>query len=131
MSIIGSILFNLSINNLFYIIEKKASVFNFADNNTLSAYSKTVEGLLHILQSESLKTIKWFKEIDSSWGQILGYFKREQDQANEKVQIEEGSIKAVSLVELLGTEIDDKKTLTYTLVKFVTLKQITKTLWLV
>ena len=40
-------------------------MFNIADDNTLSAYSKTIEGLLHILQSESLKTIKWFKENDS------------------------------------------------------------------
>ena len=40
-------------------------MFKFADANALSAYSKTVKGLLHILQSESLKTIKWFKENDS------------------------------------------------------------------
>ena len=28
----------------------------------MSVRSKTMERLLHILQSESLKTIKWFKE---------------------------------------------------------------------
>ena len=61
--IIGSILFNSSINNLFHIIEK-ASMFNFGDDNTLSAYSKTTEDL-HILLLESLKIIKWFKENDS------------------------------------------------------------------
>ena len=51
-STVGSILFNLLINDLFHII-KKASTFNFADDNTLSAFSKTIEGLFHILQSES------------------------------------------------------------------------------
>ena len=53
-SILGSILFNLSINNLFYIIGK-ALMFNFADDIFLSSYSKTIEGLLHILQSYGSK----------------------------------------------------------------------------
>ena len=60
-SIVGPILFNLSINDLFYITEK-ASIFNFADDNTLFAFSKTIEGVLHILHGEFLKTITWFKE---------------------------------------------------------------------
>ena len=44
------ILFNLSTNDLFYINEK-ASILNFADDNTLSAFSKTIKDLPHILQS--------------------------------------------------------------------------------
>ena len=76
------ILFNLSTNDLFYINEK-ASILNFADDNTLSAFSKTIEGLLHILQSESLKTIKWFKEnkmiVNADKFQVLLIDKRKQD----------------------------------------------------
>ena len=53
-SIVGPILFNLSINDLLYIIEN-ASVLNFADDSTLSPISKTMEVVLHIPQSESLK----------------------------------------------------------------------------
>ena len=60
-SIAGPILFKLSLNDLFYSIEN-ASVFNFEDDNTLSAIFKLIEGVLRILPSESLKTIKWFKE---------------------------------------------------------------------
>ena len=118
-SIVGPILFNLSINDLFYIIEK-ASIFNFADDNTLSAFSKTIEGLLHILQSESLKTIKWFKEnkmiVNADKFQVLLIDKRKQDHTNEVVQIEEQSIKAVPLVELLGIEVDDKLSFNLSLV---------------
>ena len=61
-SIVGPMLFNLSINDLYYII-KKASIFNFADDNTFSAFSKTIEGLLYILQSESLKPLNGSKKI--------------------------------------------------------------------
>ena len=56
-SILRPIFFSLSRNDLFYVIDK-ASIFNFTDDNTFSAFSKTIEGLLHILQSESLKYIK-------------------------------------------------------------------------
>ena len=38
-SIVGPILFNLSINDLFYVMEK-ASIFSFADDNTLFAFPK-------------------------------------------------------------------------------------------
>ena len=95
-SIVGPILFSLSVNDLFYIIEK-AAIFNFGDDNTLSAFSKTIEGLLHILQSESLKTIKWFKEnkmiVNVDKFQVLLIDKRKQDHTNEVVQIEEQGIK--------------------------------------
>ena len=40
--------------------------------------------------------------------QVLLIDKRKQDHTNKIVQIEEQSIKAVSLVELLGIQIDDK-----------------------
>ena len=53
-SIVGPIPFNLSINYSLHIIEK-ASIFNFADDNTLSAFSKTMEGLLHTLHSKKIK----------------------------------------------------------------------------
>ena len=40
-SILGSILFNLSINDLFFFIEI-ASMHNFADDNTLPVWGETV-----------------------------------------------------------------------------------------
>ena len=84
-SIAGPILFNLSVNDLFYVIERD-SIFNFADDNTLSAFSKTIEGLLHILQSKSVKTIKWFKEnkmiVTADKFQVLLVDKRKQNHAN-------------------------------------------------
>ena len=51
-SILGPILFNLSINDLFFFIEI-ASMHNFADDNTLSAWEETVSKLIYTLESES------------------------------------------------------------------------------
>ena len=51
-SILGPILFNLSINDLFFFIEI-ASMHNFADDNTLSAWGETLFKLIDALESES------------------------------------------------------------------------------
>ena len=58
-SILGPILFNLSINDLFFFIAI-ASMHNFADGNTLSAWGETVSKLIETLESESNIAIDWF-----------------------------------------------------------------------
>ena len=57
-SIVGSILFNTFLN-FFYDIEN-ATVHNFADDNTLSCFAKTVRDLVNILKEESEVAINWF-----------------------------------------------------------------------
>ena len=47
-SIVGPILFN-AINDSFYDVEN-ASVHNFADDNTLSCFAKTVKDLINVLK---------------------------------------------------------------------------------
>ena len=59
-SIVGPILFNIFFNDFFYFI-LVASAHNFADNNTLSSFTKTMENLISILESESEIAINWFK----------------------------------------------------------------------
>ena len=58
-SILGPILFNLSINDLFFFIEI-TSKHNFADHNTLSAWGETLSKLVYTLESESNIAIDWF-----------------------------------------------------------------------
>ena len=53
-SILGPILFNLSINDLFFFVVL-ASLYNFAD------FATTVSELIKILESESEVAIDWFK----------------------------------------------------------------------
>ena len=39
-----------------------ASAHNFADDNTLSSFAKTIENLISILESESEIAMSWFKD---------------------------------------------------------------------
>ena len=58
-SIVGPILFNCFINDFFCFTEK-ASVHNFADDNTLSMFEETIQNLIALLETESNTAIEWF-----------------------------------------------------------------------
>ena len=53
-SILGPILLSVFINDLYMLLNSN-NLFNFADDNTISAFSETVEGLINILQTETKK----------------------------------------------------------------------------
>ena len=55
-SIVGPTLFNCFFNDFFYFIDK-ASVHNFADDNSLSAFESNIKNLKLILESETKKAI--------------------------------------------------------------------------
>ena len=60
-SILASILFNLSINELLFFIEI-VSMHNFADDNTLSAWIETVFKLINTLELKSKIAIDSLQE---------------------------------------------------------------------
>ena len=57
-SILGPILFNIFINDLYYVLQ--SDLHNFADDNTISAISDTVSGLVNSLTNKANKAVDWF-----------------------------------------------------------------------
>ena len=102
-SILGPILFNLSINDLFFFVVL-ASLYNFADDNTLSAFATTVSGLIKILESESEVVIDWFKinkmVVNPDKFQAIILDKRKRDHTDEHITVANQQIKVVSSVKL-------------------------------
>ena len=62
-SILGPILFNIFINDLFLFL-KDVDLANFADDNTIYTANKSIEKLLEVLERESKSAIDWFKIND-------------------------------------------------------------------
>ena len=110
-SILGPILFNLSINDLFFFVVL-ASLYNFADDNTLSAFTTTVSRLIKILESESEVVIDWFKKskmvVNPDKFQAIILDKRKRDHTDEHITVDNQQIKVVPSVKLLGLQLDDK-----------------------
>ena len=51
-SILGPLLFNIFINDMFYFI-KETNMANYADDNTLCSVQDNIERLLSILENET------------------------------------------------------------------------------
>ena len=60
-SILGPILFNIFLNDLFYFLTK-ASIHNYDDGNILSCFSNSIPNLIKILEHESSIAISWLNE---------------------------------------------------------------------
>ena len=109
-SILGPILFNLSINDLFFFVVL-ASLHNFADDNALSAFATTDSELIKI-ESESEVVIDWFKintmVVNPDRFQAIILDKQKRDHTDEHITVDNQQIKVVSSVKLLGLQLDDK-----------------------
>ena len=60
-SVLGPILFNFYINDLFFFI-KQATLYNYADDNTLAYFSKTLPDLMDILEKETGVALFWLND---------------------------------------------------------------------
>ena len=57
----GPLLFNIYINDLFFIIEQ-TEICSYTDDNTINACDMNLENLLRRLEHESHLAIEWFKQ---------------------------------------------------------------------
>ena len=109
-SILGPILFNIFMNDLFLFI-KDVELANFADDNTIYAERKNIDELLKLLEKESKSAIDWFKNNDMMvnpdkfQAMILSCDKKENKYT---LKLNESQIESQDSVVLLGIEIDNK-----------------------
>ena len=110
-SIFGPILFNLFINDLFFLIEIAPMHF-FADDNSLSAWKETLSKLIDTFESESNIAIDWFTKnemiIIPDKFQAIIFDKKKSNFAKFPLTIDNQTIKSVPSVELLGIHLDNK-----------------------
>ena len=58
-SILGPVLFKIFINDSFYAVNN-STIYNYADDNTLSYADYDVKNVIQNLESDSLKMLDWF-----------------------------------------------------------------------
>ena len=109
-SILGPILFNIFINDLFLFLED-VELANFADDNTIYTENKDVEVLIKLLEKESKSAIDWFKANDMivNPDKFQAMILRPDKKENKfHLNINDSIISAEDSVTLLGIEIDSK-----------------------
>ena len=61
-SIPGPILFNIFMNDIFFL--QGSNLHNFADNNTVTAVAETIQDLINSLQVKTSNATEWMKDND-------------------------------------------------------------------
>ena len=109
-SILGRILVNIFLNDLFLCI-KKSDLHNFADDNTITATCNTLTGLLKTLEQASESAVSCFKQIktivNAEKFQAIILNKKESE-AKYKLTIGNNDIESTKSVKLLGITINDR-----------------------
>jgi len=107
-SILGPLLFNIFINDLLFFIEG-SDICNFADDNTLYAFGKSVNEVRSVLENEIVNVLNWFKNNSMTANpekfQIM--FLGTNDYIPDFL-IQNISVPVVDCVKLLGVNIDKK-----------------------
>ena len=107
-SILGPLLFNIFINDIFLCVNK-TKLFNYADDNTLSYAHANYQCLKQTLESESESLIEWFTnnqmQANPDKFQALAVGERTQDKI-PAFSISNIDIKCDETVKLLGVDID-------------------------
>ena len=110
-SILGPILFNIFINDIFFWIEN-AEVHNYADDNTISAFANSIPQLLNILECQSDNAIKWFTEngmiVNPDKFHAIIINKCGRHKQLHELRIGGEIITSEENVNLLGIDIDNK-----------------------
>ena len=107
--ILGPLLFNIFKNDLIGFI-KKSLLYNFADDNTITAFEKDITLLKETLQNEAEIAIQWFKgnfmivNPGKFQAMIINRFGKMENK--HEMYIDNKKITSEHSVKLLGTEID-------------------------
>ena len=105
-SILGLLLFNIFLNDIFFFV-KDSQITNYADDNTPYAAEDSVEKLIETLERETHILFEWFKfnEMKSNTDKCHLLIVNNQD---KDIKIGEDVITSETSVKLLGVTIDNK-----------------------
>ena len=110
-SVLGPILSNFFINDLFLFI-KQATLYNYADDNILSHFSKAMPDLVRVLENETNVVLTWLdcnKMIaNPDKFHALLVRKDRDDTTGQNITFQGHTIKSEETVKILGVTLDNK-----------------------
>ena len=104
VSILEPLIFNIFMNDLFYFV-KSGSLFNYADDNSVSVNNKELDIVRWLLQSEAEVTVRWFcsDAMEANPSKFQGTLFKGNKQANDfQVSVGGQNIKFSELITSLG-----------------------------
>ena len=124
-SILGPLLFNIFLNDSFFVIEK-SDICNFADDNTLYSCGANLKTVLEDLKHEASKLLYWFKINSMKANPEKFHFMilSKISYQPQKLSVNTLTIDESHEVELLGPTSDKELNLSNTLTYYVVMLNI-------
>ena len=63
-SLVGPLIFNIFINDLFMTVDDRRTIYNYADDNSISNYDKDLKQAIRAIESSTETATNWFKAND-------------------------------------------------------------------
>ena len=107
-SILGPLIFKIFINDIFYFL-KKCSMYNYADDNTVSYTHKQLTVLKAVIESETETTLNWFddNQMQANPGKFQAIVGGKKTFSELKsFSVADNTIPCEETVKLLGVELD-------------------------
>ena len=109
-SILGPVLFNVFINDIFLFVNN-STIYNYADDNTVSKCDTNLENVISDLEEDNLTLIKWFSinlmKANPDKFQAIAIGKKTK-QHNISFDLNGIKINCEEIVKLLGVTIDSE-----------------------
>ena len=111
-SLLGVILFNIQFNDIFDIIDE-AELYNYADDNNLSAVGDRTIEAKNILKQQSTVVLEWFDQnhLTANTEKLFHFMFLSTDKTdqlvNEQLFIGDKTLNSEPCITLLGMDIDN------------------------
>ena len=106
-SVLGPLLFNIFLNDIYLVIEQ-CSMYNYADDNSLSYHHTDVNALCSALEHDAQNTVTWFteNEMQANPDKFQGITFGKTCKLVQSFKIEDAQIECSETVKLLGITFD-------------------------
>ena len=110
-SILGPLLFNIFINDIF-LLDMSCSIYNYADDNCISYSHRNVDCIKSVLSDEITALMTWFKlnslEANPNKFQSMLVSPNAPKDNDLQIEVSDNVITATSTMKILGMHIDSK-----------------------
>ena len=110
-SILGPLLFNIFINDIFFI-DNDVTIYNYADDNCVSYAHNDIDIIKNVLESDVKKMLYWFKinslEANPSKFQSMLLKNKNVNAEDFNIIVDNDTIDLTASMNVLGINIDDK-----------------------